>query len=76
MQRFSLPSSLGFCIEKGMLCSMKMFNLLTRKDVRKILKRKDSDAGERGNFFFLAFFVYFLSGFFDFFLQFLRWDLV
>lgn len=26
----------------------KMFNFLVRKDVRKILKRKDSDAGERG----------------------------
>ncbi|XP_057751280.1 nucleotide-sugar uncharacterized transporter 1 [Arachis stenosperma] len=25
-----------------------MFNFLTRKDVRKILKRKDSDAGEKG----------------------------
>ncbi|RZC71214.1 hypothetical protein C5167_034397 [Papaver somniferum] len=31
-----------------MLCSRKMFNFLIRKDVRKILKRKDSDAGERG----------------------------
>lgn len=26
----------------------KMFNFLLRKDVRKILKRKDSDAGEKG----------------------------
>ncbi|XP_042498518.1 nucleotide-sugar uncharacterized transporter 2-like [Macadamia integrifolia] len=31
-----------------MLCSRKMFNFFIRKDVRKILKRKDSDAGERG----------------------------
>ncbi|KAK9097442.1 hypothetical protein Sjap_022939 [Stephania japonica] len=31
-----------------MLCSRKMFNFFVRKDVRKILKRKDSDAGERG----------------------------
>lgn len=31
-----------------MLCSRKMFNFLVRKDVRKILKRKDSDAGQRG----------------------------
>ncbi|KAF8389405.1 hypothetical protein HHK36_026100 [Tetracentron sinense] len=31
-----------------MLCSRKMLNFLIRKDVRKILKRKDSDAGERG----------------------------
>lgn len=28
----------------------KMIKFLLRKDVRKILKRKDSDAGERGNF--------------------------
>ncbi|GFZ08660.1 nucleotide/sugar transporter family protein [Actinidia rufa] len=31
-----------------MLCSRNMFNFLMRKDVRKILKRKDSDAGQRG----------------------------
>lgn len=31
-----------------MLCSRKMFNFLIKKDARKILKRKDSDAGERG----------------------------
>ncbi|RVW28503.1 Nucleotide-sugar uncharacterized transporter 2 [Vitis vinifera] len=31
-----------------MLCSRKMLNFLIRKDVRKILKRKDSDAGEKG----------------------------
>lgn len=27
-----------------------MFNFLERKDFRKMLKRKDSDAGERGTF--------------------------
>ncbi|XP_031481599.1 nucleotide-sugar uncharacterized transporter 2-like [Nymphaea colorata] len=31
-----------------MLCSRNMINFFIRKDVRKILKRKDSDAGERG----------------------------
>ncbi|XP_022754030.1 nucleotide-sugar uncharacterized transporter 1-like [Durio zibethinus] len=31
-----------------MLCSREIFNFLVRKDVRKILKRKDSDAGEKG----------------------------
>ncbi|KAF4392813.1 nucleotide-sugar uncharacterized transporter 1 [Cannabis sativa] len=31
-----------------MLCSRKMLNFFIRKDIRKILKRKDSDAGERG----------------------------
>ncbi|XP_077236801.1 nucleotide-sugar uncharacterized transporter 2-like [Tasmannia lanceolata] len=31
-----------------MICSRKMLNFFIRKDVRKILKRKDSDAGERG----------------------------
>ncbi|XP_010246387.1 PREDICTED: uncharacterized membrane protein At1g06890-like [Nelumbo nucifera] len=31
-----------------MLCSRKMFSLFIKKDVRKILKRKDSDAGEKG----------------------------
>ncbi|EOY32101.1 Nucleotide/sugar transporter family protein isoform 1 [Theobroma cacao] len=31
-----------------MLCSREIFSFLVRKDVRKILKRKDSDAGERG----------------------------
>lgn len=36
---------------KGMLYSGKMFNFFNRKDVRKILKRKDSDAGERGTLF-------------------------
>ncbi|CAL5328592.1 unnamed protein product [Camellia sinensis] len=34
--------------QKGMVIPRKMFNFLVRKDVRKILKRKDSDAGERG----------------------------
>ncbi|RWR75254.1 hypothetical protein CKAN_00362800 [Cinnamomum micranthum f. kanehirae] len=31
-----------------MLCSRKMLNFFIRKDVRKLLKRKDSDVGERG----------------------------
>ncbi|KAJ6828842.1 putative membrane protein-like [Iris pallida] len=31
-----------------MLCSRKVMNFFLRKDVRKLLKRKDSDAGERG----------------------------
>ncbi|KAF6161752.1 hypothetical protein GIB67_013829 [Kingdonia uniflora] len=31
-----------------MFCSREMLNFLIKKDVRKILKRKDSDAGERG----------------------------
>ncbi|KAK8595811.1 hypothetical protein V6N13_000498 [Hibiscus sabdariffa] len=31
-----------------MLCSREIFRFLVRKDVRKILKRKDSDAGEKG----------------------------
>ncbi|KAK0572093.1 hypothetical protein LWI29_025916 [Acer saccharum] len=31
-----------------MLCSREIFNFLVKKDVRKILKRKDSDAGEKG----------------------------
>ncbi|ONK69542.1 uncharacterized protein A4U43_C05F24070 [Asparagus officinalis] len=31
-----------------MLCSRKVMNFLLRKDVRKFLKRKDSDAGDRG----------------------------
>ncbi|XP_041022019.1 nucleotide-sugar uncharacterized transporter 1-like isoform X1 [Juglans microcarpa x Juglans regia] len=31
-----------------MLCSGKMFDFLGRKDIRKILKRKDSDAGQKG----------------------------
>ncbi|XP_058068090.1 nucleotide-sugar uncharacterized transporter 2-like [Magnolia sinica] len=31
-----------------MLCSRKMLNFFIRKDVRKLLKRKDSNAGERG----------------------------
>ncbi|GMP36662.1 hypothetical protein CsSME_00008718 [Camellia sinensis var. sinensis] len=31
-----------------MVIPRKMFNFLVRKDVRKILKRKDSDAGESG----------------------------
>ncbi|XP_059461203.1 nucleotide-sugar uncharacterized transporter 1 [Corylus avellana] len=31
-----------------MLCSRKMFNFFVRKDIRKILKRKDSDAGQKG----------------------------
>ncbi|MQL78781.1 hypothetical protein Taro_011221 [Colocasia esculenta] len=33
-----------------MLCGRKVMNFFIRKDVRKILKRKDSDAGERGSF--------------------------
>ncbi|GLT97410.1 hypothetical protein SLE2022_149770 [Rubroshorea leprosula] len=31
-----------------MLCSREIFSFFIRKDVRKILKRKDSDAGQRG----------------------------
>ncbi|MBA0806565.1 hypothetical protein Gohar_022437 [Gossypium harknessii] len=31
-----------------MLCSREILNFLIRKDVKKILKRKDSDAGQRG----------------------------
>lgn len=31
-----------------MLCSRKMLDFIIKKDVRKILKRKDSDAGEKG----------------------------
>ncbi|KAJ6812272.1 putative membrane protein-like [Iris pallida] len=31
-----------------MLCSRKVMNFFLRKDVRKLLKRKDSDTGERG----------------------------
>lgn len=42
-----------------------MFNFLLRKDVRKILKRKDSDAGEKGtNDYYslkLTFFFFFLE---------------
>jgi solute carrier family 35 protein E3 len=34
-----------------MLYSREILNFLGRKDVRKILKRKDSDAGERGKLF-------------------------
>jgi hypothetical protein len=34
-----------------------MFNFLIRKDARKILKRKDSDAGEKGTLFSF-FFIY------------------
>ncbi|KAA3490182.1 putative membrane protein isoform X1 [Gossypium australe] len=33
-----------------MLCSREIFNFLIRKDVKKILKRKDSDAGQREGF--------------------------
>lgn len=33
-----------------MLLTPKMFSSWLRKDVKKILKRKDSDAGEKGNF--------------------------
>lgn len=33
-----------------------MFNFLIRKDARKILKRKDSDAGEKGIFFLILIF--------------------
>ncbi|XP_038998951.1 nucleotide-sugar uncharacterized transporter 1-like isoform X2 [Hibiscus syriacus] len=40
------PSSLEE--DKEMLCSREIFKFLVRKDVRKILRRKDSDAGERG----------------------------
>lgn len=32
-----------------------MLNFLIRKDVRKILKRKDSDAGEKGTVFYTFF---------------------
>lgn len=32
-----------------MLYGREIFNFLVRKDVRKLLKRKDSDAGETGN---------------------------
>ena len=35
-----------------------MLNFLIRKDVRKILKRKDSDAGEKGKCCPLSFFVF------------------
>lgn len=31
-----------------MVYSREILNFLVKKDVRKILKRKDSDAGERG----------------------------
>nr|DAD39674.1 TPA_asm: hypothetical protein HUJ06_013997 [Nelumbo nucifera] len=31
-----------------MLCSRKMFSLFIKKDLRKILKHKESDAGEKG----------------------------
>ncbi|XP_030953232.1 nucleotide-sugar uncharacterized transporter 1 [Quercus lobata] len=31
-----------------MLCSRKMFSFLVRKDIKKVLKRKDSDAGHKG----------------------------
>lgn len=41
-----------------MLGSKAMFSFLTRKDVRKILKRKDSDAGERGNPPLFVYFIY------------------
>ena len=37
-----------------MICSRKMFNLFVSKNVRKILKRKDSDAGEKGTTFFFC----------------------
>lgn len=33
-----------------------MFNFLIGKDARKILKRKDSDAGEKGMIFLIPFF--------------------
>jgi len=33
-----------------MLLTPKMFSSWLRQDVKKILKRKDSDAGERGKF--------------------------
>lgn len=31
-----------------MLCTQKMFSFLARKGIKKILKRKDSDAGQKG----------------------------
>lgn len=49
-----------------MYYSEKMFNFLERKDLRKMLKRKDSDAGERGTFSLLR--VCYFGDFF-FFLQ-------
>lgn len=44
-------------IREGMLSlgSRKMFNFFVRKDIRKILKRKDSDAGQKGNCFKMFF---------------------
>lgn len=58
-------------IREWVLCSGKMFDFLRRKDIRKILKRKDSDAGQKGNYLdililsgpslhrvFLCFFIY------------------
>jgi hypothetical protein len=53
---FALASStLGFCFQ---LQYTTMFNFFIRKDARKILKRKDSDAGEKGtlfSFFYIPF---------------------
>ena len=40
-----------------MFYSGKMLNFFDRKTFRKILKRKDSDAGERGTFSLLRFFL-------------------
>lgn len=34
--------------------SRDILNFLVKKDVRKILKRKDSDAGEKGIFFLFS----------------------
>lgn len=53
-------SSLFVLLLRRMLCSRKVMNFLVRKDVRKILKRKDSDAGERGLFllFSLSLFLF------------------
>lgn len=44
--------------------SREILNFLVRKDARKILKRKDSDAGERGNFGFLISWVSITSRYF------------
>lgn len=44
---------------------LKMFNFLLRKDERKILKRKDSDAGERGTLCILHSFLFTIFQFLD-----------
>jgi hypothetical protein len=46
-----------------MLFSRKMFNFFGRKDIRKILKRKDSDAGQKGSYLLQMFLVLFYSSF-------------